>query len=200
MPVMASLKQGRPPLKFYPVTKSRWAHFEQLFGERGACGGCWCMAWRLPPAAWKAGKDGGNKLNMKSLVAQGKIPGILVYDGKRPMGWCSVAPRSDFVTLQRSRVLASIDGKSVWSISCLFVAKEYRRKGVSVQLLRAAVEHVRKQGGKIIEGYPIVPYTDKMPDVFAWTGTVAAFKRAGFREAARRSRSRPMFRRYLSVE
>jgi hypothetical protein len=34
-------------LEFHPVKNKRWADFETLFGERGACGGCWCMLWRL---------------------------------------------------------------------------------------------------------------------------------------------------------
>lgn len=61
-------------------------------------------------------------------------------------------------------------------------------------LLKAAADYVKKRRGKIIEGYPVVPYTDKMPDAFAWTGTVAAFENAGFEEAARRSKSRPIMR------
>lgn len=170
---------------------------ESLFGKRGACGGCWCMSWRLKRADFERGKGSKNKKALKNLVTKGKPPGIIAYEKDKPIGWCSVAPREDFVFLGNSRVLAPIDEAPVWSVSCLFVEKQHRSKGVSVELLKAAVEYVGKRGGKIIEGYPVVPYTDKMPDAFAWTGTVAAFKNAGFREAARRSKSRPIMRRFL---
>jgi GNAT superfamily N-acetyltransferase len=82
----------------------------------------------------------------------------------------------------------------VWSVTCLFVAKEYRHRGVSVQLLRAAVEHVRQQGGKVVEGYPVEPNKGEMPAAFAWTGIVSAFVQAGFVEVARGSPVRPIMR------
>ncbi|MBM4430292.1 MAG: GNAT family N-acetyltransferase, partial [Chloroflexi bacterium] len=33
--------------EFHRLTPERWADFEELFGPRGAAGGCWCMWWRL---------------------------------------------------------------------------------------------------------------------------------------------------------
>lgn len=184
-------------LLFYPATKSRWKNVETLFGERGACGGCWCMSWRLKRADYERGKGSKNKTALKNLVTEGESPGIIAYEKGKPIGWCSVAPREDFIFLGNSRVLAPIDDAPVWSISCLFVEKQRRSKGVSVALLKAAADYVKKRRGKIIEGYPVVPYTDKMPDAFAWTGTVAAFEKAGFEEAARRSKSRPIMRYYI---
>ncbi|HEB84575.1 MAG TPA: N-acetyltransferase, partial [Bacteroidetes bacterium] len=37
---------GGSTLEVYPLSPERWGDFEALFGERGACGGCWCMYWR----------------------------------------------------------------------------------------------------------------------------------------------------------
>ena len=62
--------------------------------------------------------------------------------------------------LARSRVLKPIDATPVWSVTCLFVAKGHRKQGVSVALLRAAVEYVREQGGRAVEGYPVEPRQD----------------------------------------
>jgi len=90
--------------------------------------------------------------------------------------------------------LARVDSKAVWSVTCLFVARPFRRAGVSVQLLRAAAGHARSRGAAIVEGYPVEPRTDAMPDAFAWTGLVSAFRKAGFREVARRSATRPIMR------
>jgi GNAT superfamily N-acetyltransferase len=185
-------------LHFRPVTANRWSDFEGLFGSRGACGGCWCMVWRRKRAAWENGKGSGNKRAMKTLISHGRTPGIIAYSGKTPIGWCSIAPREDFVFLSSSRVLAPLDDANVWSVSCLFISKLYRRKGVSVELLRAAVSHAKRRGVKIVEGYPTIPYANKMPDAFAWTGTLAAFESAGFKEVARRSKSRPIVRFHLT--
>jgi len=105
-----------------------------------------------------------------------------------------VAPRGEYVTLARSRVLAAVDDRPVWSISCLFVSRPYRGRGVSVRLIRAAVELAAGQGARIVEGYPTRPFADKAPDAFLWTGTPSAFAEAGFEEVARRSPTRPIMR------
>jgi GNAT superfamily N-acetyltransferase len=76
----------------------------------------------------------------------------------------------------------------------MFILKEYRRKGVSVELLKAVGEFVRKKGGKIVEGYPVIPYSDSIPAAFAWTGTLQSYKRAGFRLAGQHSKARPIMR------
>jgi hypothetical protein len=63
-----------------------------------------------------------------------------------------------------------------------------------VELLKAAVDFVKRQGGTIVEGYPVAPKQGALPDAFAWTGTLAAFLKAGFREMPRWSESRPIVR------
>ena len=152
------------------------------------------MTWRLPAAQFERDKGARNRAALRRLVEAGPPPGILAYDGDTPIGWCAVAPRTSYVRLARSRVLRPIDDVPVWSVSCLFVARAFRRRGVSVALLRAAAAFADEQGARVVEGYPVSPYADKMPDAFAWTGTAAAFLAAGYEEVARRSPSRPIMR------
>ena len=179
---------------FYPVTKENWEDFENLFGEKGACAGCWCMLWRLRRKEYDRLRGAGNKRKMKSLVYAGIVPGILAYDKDKPIGWCSVAPREDFPVLENSRVMKRIDDKPVWSVVCFFINKDYRKKGLSVELLSAAKSFVKNNKGKIIEGYPVEPKSGKTADVFAWTGLASAFRKAGFKEILRRSETRPIMR------
>jgi GNAT superfamily N-acetyltransferase len=153
------------------------------------------MAWRLSHKDWVAGKGSANKRALKALVTSGKTPGVLAYHEREPIGWCAVAPRNVYSALSRSRVLRPVDDKPVWSISCLFVAKPYRRKGLSVRLIKAATEFAAKHGAKIVEGYPVEPTMAKTPDPFVWTGVPSAFRKAGFKEVARRSKTRPIVRR-----
>jgi GNAT superfamily N-acetyltransferase len=156
------------------------------------------MWWRLPRPQWTARKGGPNKEAFEGIVAAGPPPGILAYRGAAPVGWCAVAPRECYPTLQRSRTLHPIDDRPVWAVTCLFVTKEERHKGLSVALLEAAARFVRKQGGRIVEGYPVEPSKGKLPDAFAWTGTASAFRQAGFEECARRA-ARPIVRRTLNA-
>lgn len=183
-----------PTLEFHALDESRWNDFEQLFGERGACGGCWCMFWRLKRSDFDRQKGEGNRTAMKAIVNSGEVPGILAYKEDRPVGWCSIVPRSSFPVLNRSRILKKIDDAPVWSVVCFFIDKAYRNKGLSVRLLKAAVDYVRQRGGTLLEGYPVEPRKGVMPPALAWTGLASAFKKAGFSEVARRSPTRPLMR------
>jgi GNAT superfamily N-acetyltransferase len=182
-------------LEFHPLTPERWRDFEKLFGEHGACGGCWCMWWRLTRSQFFQRKGEANRRALKAIVDSGEIPGILAFSDRQPAGWCAVAPRESYPALERSRVLKKVDDKPVWSIVCFFTAKAFRRKGVSAELLKAAVDYVKRRGGKIVEGYPVEPKKNRMPDLFVYTGLLSAFCRAGFVEVLRRSETRPIMRR-----
>jgi GNAT superfamily N-acetyltransferase len=186
--------EGPIQLTFAPLTHERWDDLEHLFGDRGACGGCWCMWWRLSAGEFTKNKGAANKAALQALAA-GEVLGLLAYADGRPAAWCALGPRSSFPRLDRSRVLAPVDDLAVWSVPCLFVHRSHRRRGVSVRLLDAAGDHAREQGAPALEGYPVQPRKDPMPDAFAWTGLPSAFTAAGFREVARRSPTRPIMRR-----
>lgn len=181
-------------LEFRPLTPGRWPDLVRLFGERGACGGCWCMWWRLPRSRFVRQKGAGNKRAFKRIVDAGGTPGLLAYHDGEPVGWCALAPRETYPVLERSRVLKRVDAEPVWSVSCFFVARPFRRRGVTVALLQAAVRYARARAARVVEGYPVEPGRGRMPDAFAWTGTASAFRRAGFVEVLRRSATRPIMR------
>lgn len=184
-------------LKFKVLTPSRWKDLEKLFGKRGACGGCWCMWWKLSRKDFEKQKGIKNKNAFKKIVLNNEKPGILAYFNDEPVGWCAISPREKYPFLESSRVLKRIDEQKVWSVVCFFVEKPFRKKGITVELLKAAIDYVRKSGGKILEGYPIEPINGKTADVFAWTGIASAFRKAGFNEIARRSPTRPIMRKYI---
>lgn len=180
----------------HPLTPDRWPDFERLFGKNGACAGCWCMWWLLSHAQWKAQKGDGNRRAMRALVKSNQVPGLLAYADGKAVGWCAVAPRERYVRLTTSRLLQPVDDQPVWCVTCFFVAREYRRRGVTVALLNAAADFARRRGGKILEGYPTDTDQEKA-DAFVYTGLASAFRRAGFTEILRRSPNRPILRRVL---
>jgi GNAT superfamily N-acetyltransferase len=152
------------------------------------------MFWRLTRSEFSRGCRGGNRRAMNRIVRAGQTPGILAYVGGAPAGWCSVAPREDFPSLGRSRVLKPLDETPVWSIVCFYIRRAFRRQGLSVGLIRAAVDYVREQGGKVLEAYPTDPGERRLDPVSSYMGVPAAFRKAGFREVARPSKVRRIFR------
>jgi GNAT superfamily N-acetyltransferase len=182
-----------PCLKFHLLTSERWTDLERLFGKNGACGGCWCMWWRLTRSQFMLQRGEKNRKALKNIVDSGEVPGILAYANSEPVGWISVAPREAYQALERSRVLKRVDDKPVWSVVCFFVAKPFRRKGMTKKLLTAAIDYVEKRGGKTLEGYPVEPKA-RMPDPFAYTGVATAFRQVGFVEVLKRSEKRPIMR------
>ncbi len=155
------------------------------------------MYWRLRRSEYEAGKGERNRRAFRKIVAGGNVPGILAYSGTAPVGWCAVAPRGEYPGLARSRILQPVDDRPVWSITCLFVARAWRRRGVSTGLLQAAARLARRRGARIVEGYPTEAGPRPTSDVFVFTGLASAFERAGFVEVRRRSKSRPIMRRQV---
>lgn len=186
-------------LSFHPLTQKLWRDFEILFGDNGACGGCWCMHWKLRGKAFDENKGDRARQMQKSVVDSKKVPGLIAYSDGYPVGWIAIEPRSEYPKLAHSRVLAPVDDEEVWSVTCFFVEKRNRKKGIAVELLRAAILHVENQGGKIIEGYP-VDSKENQPAPFVFTGTASAFVKAGFKEVARNSPARPIFRYYIKKQ
>lgn len=180
-------------LSFKPLKRNLWTDLEELFGPRGACGGCWCMFWKLRGRAFDEVKGYETRQMHKSIVDSGISTGLLAYLHGEITGWVAVEPRAAYPRLAHSRTLKPVDEQPVWSVTCFFVSKQFRRQGITVELLKAAVAHVLAQGGKIVEGYP-VETTEELPAPFIYTGTASAFRQAGFKEVARRSPTRPIFR------
>ena len=185
-------------LSIVAATPECWEAFEALMGPKGGAGGCWCMLWRQSAKCQEAGKGAANRKAMRAVFAQDVPPGLLAFDGGQAVAWLSVAPRPEFVRLENSRVLAPVDDRPVWSISCFLIKPGHRRMGLAVSLLQAAKSFVAERGGTIVEGYPIEPRKDPYPSAYAWTGIAESFRRAGFTEVARRSETRPIMRYEIS--
>ncbi len=152
------------------------------------------MFWKLTNRDFDARRGEGTRAAQQAIVASGVVPGLLAYADGKAVGWIAVEPRAQYPRLARSRVLKPVDDQPVWSITCFFTDRPYRGRGITVALLKAAIEYVQQRGGKVLEGYPLEPRKGKLPAAFAYTGLASAFQKAGFVEVTRRSQTRPIFR------
>ena len=177
-------------LKIRSLTPDRWPALEELFGKLGACNGCWCMYWRIGPAYHKQDR-GVNKAAFRQIVGHGPAPGLIAFDGEVPVGWCQLTPRNDLPWLDRAWRLRRVDDVPVWSISCFYVRKAYRKRGITSALIAAALKTARKAGASALEAYPL---DGDLTSSASWTGYASTFARAGFKVVARHTPPRPIMR------
>lgn len=183
-------KPAGPDLEFHPVTRERLADLEWFSQAHGRFRYCSCMRWRMTSSEFKRSDKHDRVAALESLVRQGIPVGVLAYASGEPVGWCSVAPRETYAALERYRALARVDDTPVWSVVCFFVDRRYRRRGVTLGLLRAAVEYARSMGAEVIEGSPVEPGSH----VYTYMGSPSLFRQAGFRDVTPAGRSRMVMR------
>lgn len=185
----------RMKLTIRPLTPELWPALEDLFGKNGACNGCWCMYWRIG-SAYRHRPREKNKEAFREVVQHGPPPGLLAFDGELAVGWCQLTPRAALPWLERVWRLKRVDAMPVWSLSCLYVRKGYRRQGVTSALIAAAVKAARRAKAPALEAYPFD--ADESPSATG-TGYASTFARAGFKVVARRTPARPIMRHALKA-
>jgi GNAT superfamily N-acetyltransferase len=171
-------------LEVRPLREDDWPTVEKLFGSNGACGGCWCMWWRVPQGGklWEQMKGEKNRAAFRKLVGSGDVHGVLAFSGGEPVGWCSFGPRGSYPRLERVRALRRDWNEGTWSILCFYIPPAWRHQGVAKLLLKAATARAFELGAREVEGYPVMSSdpTAMMPGAFAWTGVPALFDSAGY--------------------
>jgi GNAT superfamily N-acetyltransferase len=194
---MPETKQPPAEITVRPLTAEDWPVVTQLFGANGACGGCWCMWWRVPQGGklWRESKGAKNRDAFRRLVHADKVHAVLAFAGEEPVGWCSFGPKETFPRMKRMRSLQHESPEGTWSIVCFYIPSRWRGRGVATVLLEAATTRAFALGASAVEGYPAVPKDEdsRMPGAFAWTGVPALFDRAGYAEIEREGPARPVY-------
>ncbi|HEY0502645.1 MAG TPA: GNAT family N-acetyltransferase [Lysobacter sp.] len=179
-----------------PIGRDDWPLIEALFGERGACGGCWCMWWRVPMGGrtWEAAKGAPNRAAFRGLVEDGSATGVLAFVDATPVGWCAIGPRAAFPRIDRSKALARAWTDGTWSLNCLFVPTRWRGRGVARALVAGAVALARANGATEIEAYPtaLAP-GERQAGAFVWTGVPTLYEPLGFRPLGPPGRGRNLY-------
>ncbi len=148
------------------------------------------MYWRIGDDYRKRPSE-ANKAALYELVKSGPPPGLLAFEGDMAVGWCQLTPRADLPWLDRTWRLKRVDEAPVWSLSCFYIRKGYRKQGVTAALIAAALDAAKRAGAPALEAYPLD--ADLSPSS-SHTGFVSTFTRAGFRIVARHVPSRPIMR------
>jgi GNAT superfamily N-acetyltransferase len=186
-----------PKLRVRPLRRGDWKIVETLFTQRGACGGCWCMWWRVERGGrlWEFSKGEPNRRALKQRIEKDEVHAVLAFADGAPVGWCSFGPRTTFPRLETVKALRGRYPDDTWSIVCFFVPARWRGRGIATALLDAAAERAFQLGAGRLEGYPVVPKekSKPVPAAFAWTGVPSLFRKAVFRRRRRAASLRPIY-------
>lgn len=172
-------------VRIVPLRPSRMEDMKKvLSGTWGSA--CWCMAPRLNRKLARELPGPGSesdrrKRAMAALAAKRRAPGLMAYMDGEPVGWIAIAPRPELVRIDASKATPRADDVEVWAIPCITVRRRARGQGIAVALIQAAVEHAAKHGAPAVEAYPRAGDV-RVHDDFAFIGTEALFRKAGFRE------------------
>ena len=181
------------------ATADRWDDVVAVMAGPGDPGRCWCQWFFRGARADRVHAD-GNRAALEAQVRTGPAPGVVGYVDGVPSGWCAVAPRPGYTRLTRSPLLRDLPAEEladpgIWSLTCLVVRRPARRQGLSAALVGGAVDLARRNGGTVVEGYPVdVDAHGRISAAALYHGPLSAFLRAGFTEIARPAPDRPVVR------
>lgn len=142
---------------FRPVTAEGLDDLRRFSADHGRFGYCSCMRWRLASSVFARLKPPERGRALERLLEDAVAIGVLAYEddkGDEPVGWCSIAPRTTYAAVERSKKITRTDQEGVWSIVCFFLDRRVRGIGLPSQLLDAAIRYARDEGARAVEAYP----------------------------------------------
>ncbi|HVX42483.1 MAG TPA: GNAT family N-acetyltransferase [Mycobacteriales bacterium] len=191
-------------LRIVPANESTAADLQALFNEGGDARGCQCQWFRGSAAEYRAIPPAERITRFNEQAHFGDsgtdTSGLVAYLRDEPVGWCAVAPRTEYVRLRNSRLVWSgrdedRDDDRVWTVSCFVTRKSYRRRGISYALAEAAIDFARQRGASAVEGYPLIIEPKKSAGwAELYVGSSKVFAAAGFREISRPTERRVVMR------
>lgn len=135
---------------------------------------------------WYHRKDSGEtpaekRQAKECLVDEGRAHASLVFDGKECVGWCQFGSPDELPRIHNARAYLTVNPTLPdWRITCFFVDKAYRRKGVGAAALKGAIEQIAAMGGGRVEGYPDDTEGRKASAAFLFNGSISMFEDLGF--------------------
>jgi GNAT superfamily N-acetyltransferase len=184
-----------------PLGPDTWDAFAAL-AERhnGVWGGCWCTWFHNKPdlriCEGPAGRhyamshrgcaDQGRTLESnrqikERLVRDGQAHAALVFDGDVAVAWCQYGTPAELPNIyHRKEYEAGLGRLPDYRLTCFFVDRDYRRKGVATVALQGALDLIARAGGGVVEAYPHETPDKKVSASFLYSVTRSVFEQAGF--------------------
>ena len=165
-----------------PLTPDTWELFAGL-AERhnGVWGGCWCAFFHCysdPPER----RELGNREFKHEMVRQGRAHAALVIDREEAVAWAEYGTVEELPNIHhRKQWEQGLVRKPDFRITCLFVDRRYRRKGMAATVVQGALALIADAGGGLVEAYPHdLPPGKKPSSSFLYNATRTMYERLGF--------------------
>ena len=193
MPVVKTCPETE--FQLHPVTPQRLPDLKRFSAEHGKFGYCSCIRWRMTSSEYRKSSKAERADALYARVLKEEATGVLAYDGDEAIGWCSVGPRESYAALERYRALPRVDREPVWSVVCFFVDSRYRKRGLTLRLLKAALDYAAAEGATIVEGYPVEPDAPS----YTYMGSLSTFRQAGFEDVTPTGQARIVMRHRIAA-
>lgn len=164
-----------------PLSTETWSDFEKLAEQHnGIWGGCWCT-WFHQSETIKRSTPEGNKCLKKELVFNNRSHAALVFDGDQCIAWCQYGSPEELPAIYHKKEV-EIDGYQFpdYRLTCIFVHKSYRRKGIAKVAVEGALKLIGESGGGVVEAYPQDTHAQQVSSSFLYNGTRSMFESLGF--------------------
>lgn len=155
-----------------------WPAYARLIEKHnGVWGGCWCLGFHQKgTGSFEQSRDVKHQ-----LVCEGKSKAAVVFDGENAIGWCNYGRRELLPRIKhKKRYATAVQEAADWRITCFFIDRDYRGRGVAQIALNGALELIALEGGGLVESFPEDASGRKTSGAFLYNATLSIFDRAGF--------------------
>jgi ribosomal protein S18 acetylase RimI-like enzyme len=183
------------------LTPETWDAFAALVEKHnGIFGGCWCI-WFHPDGPERGQGYEGNRRLKRTYVEQGRAHAALVFDGDQAVAWCQYGTPEELPNMKHRKDYESAgDPPPDYRLTCIFIDRDYRRKGLTWIALNGALDLIAQAGGGVVEGYP-QDLSDgrRVGNSFLYNSTRALYERAGFSYVRPKGKNHTVMRRTVDA-
>ena len=157
---------------------STWDAFADLVERNnGVYGGCWCIAYH---SEYQRGISDPRTLK-EALVRSGRAHAALVFDKEGlAQGWCQYGSPDELGLKHHREYAKNPPPRARWRITCIFVDKRHRGRGVARAGLEGALAQIAAEGGGLVEAISEVTAGRQAHGRFLFSATVELFEQYGF--------------------
>ncbi len=179
---MSTVEASVDGYRIEPLGPQTWDAFADLAErDNGVWGGCWCTWFHCYPDPPER-KTLGHREFKRRLVDEGRAHAALVFDGDVAVAWAEYGSVEELPNIHhRKDWEQGLVRMPDYRITCLFVDRRYRRKGMATVAVRSALALIGAAGGGLVESYPHdLPPGKKTSASFLYNATRSMYEQLGF--------------------